>query len=458
MQTVRIYRLKTSQELKLSGKKMKKLFTIITLGILLVALANVGFISWSNRANAIDFPTGETVDTTAEFHNGTIGLPTDPVVVWYVWINTSSFQVIYMACLSYMYPPPIITFFGEHYWTENGTEMFVGNTLTAMEVYNDTNTNGVPDINTGNGTNELLYNYFVNSSQSFAMTPVEKTVVDGVSHYKWGLRYNTVDGALLTENQTTSARVMLDYLGSSFDFYVQDNVSYLKTGLELGRILNVTSTPGFDISLDGLSLSILYGTTVDASQTYTAVVNGEPYNSTTTQNMVEPTQAGEIRVGDTKAFQCIFGQNYTLFNDSQATIYPSQSAAVSDQSVFGSLHRTVDYALTYFEQLLSGLFPIITNNLPAVVNLDYNTSSLLYRVCYPQWSGYALEHDPTYLAYLTAPTISEINLSSPPEGFIIAAIIIGSITLILALQDVRKTRRTNWPIHPQLVCNTNKNT
>jgi hypothetical protein len=436
---------------------MKKLFTIITLGILLLALANVSFISWSNHAMAIDFPTGEIVNTTAEFSNGTIGLPTDPVVVWYVWINTSSFQVIYMACLSYMYPPPIITFFGEHYWTENGTEMFVGNTLTAMEVYNDTNTNGVPDINTGNGTNELLYNYFVNSSQSFAMTPVEKTVVDGVSHYKWGLRYNTVDGALLTENQATSARVMLDYLGSSFDFYVQDNVSYLKTGLELGKILNVTSTPGFDISLEGLSLSILYGTTVDASQTYTAVVNGEPYNSTTTQNMVEPTQAGEIRVGETRAFQCIFGQNYTLFNDSQATIYPSQSAAVSDQSVFGSLHRTVDYALTYFEQLLSGLFPIITNNLPAVVNLDYNTSSLLYRVCYPQWSGYALEHDPTYLAYLTAPTISEISLSSPPEGFIVAAIIIGSITLILALQDVRKTRRTNWSIHRQLMCNKNKN-
>jgi hypothetical protein len=437
---------------------MKKLFTIITLGILLIALANIGFVSQSNHAIALDSQTAETVDTTAEFSNGTIGSPTDPVVVWYVWINTSDFQMIYMACLSYMYPPPIITFFGEHYWTENGTEMFVGNTLTAMEVYNDTNGNGVPDVNTGNGTNELLYNYFVNSSQSFATTPIEKTVVNGVSHYKWGLRYNTVDGALLTENQATSARVMLDYLGSTFDFYVQNNVSYLKTGLEMGKVLNITSTPSFNVSLDGLSLSILYGTTVDASQSYTAVVNGEPYNSTTTQNMAEPTQTGEIKVGDTTAFQCVFGQNYTLFNDSQGTIYPSQSAAVSDQSVFGGLHRSVDYALTYFEQLLSGLFPQITNNLPTVVNLDYNASSLLYRVCYPQWSGYALEHDPTYLAYLTPPTISEISLGSPPIGFIVAAIIIGSATLLLALQDVRRTRKTSWSTHRQLVCNTNRQT
>lgn len=421
---------------------MKKLFTIITLGILLVALAIMGFISWPNHAMALDSQTAETVDTTAVFSNGTIGSPTDPVVVWYVWINTSGFQVIYMACLSYVYPPPIITFFGEHYWTENGTEIFVGNTLTAMEVYNDTNGNGVPDVNTGNGTNELLYNYFVNSSQSFAITPIEKTAVDGVSHYKWGLRYNTVDGGLLNENQTTCARVMLDYIGSSFDFYVQDNISYLKTGLEMGKILNITSTPGFDVSLDGLSLSILYGTTVDASQSYTAVVNGKPYNSTTTQNMTEPTQTGEIKVGDATAFQCIFGQNYTLFNDSQGTIHPSRSAAVSDQSVFGGLYKSVEFALSYFEQLLSGLFPQITSNLPSVVNLDYNTSSLLYRVCYPQWSGHALEHDPTYLAYLTSPTISEISLGSPPEGFIVAAIIIGSVTLLLALQDARRTRRT----------------
>ena len=432
---------------------MKKIFTIITFGILLVALTNVGFITSPNRAMAISIQTAQTVDTSGEYSNGTIGSPTDPVVVWYAWINNSGCQVIYMACLSYMYPPPTITFFGEHYWTENGTEMFVGNTLTVMEVYNDTNGNQVPDE-----TNELLYTYFVNSSQSFTITPIEKTVTDGVSHYKWGLRYNTVDGAFINANQATTARVMLDYLGSSYDFYVQDNVSYLKTSLEMGKVLNITSTPGFDVSLDGLGLSVLYQTTVDASQTYTAVVNGEPYNSTTTQNMAEPTQSGEIRVGDTKAFQCVFGQNYTLYNDSQPTTYQSESAAISDQNVLGSVGKTVGFALGFFEQLLSGLVPQITNNLPAVVNLDYNASSLLYRVCYPQWNGYALEHDPTYLAYLTPSTVSEISLSSPPQSFIVAAIVIGSIALLLALQDVRRTRKTNWPPHHQTVYSTNRKT
>jgi hypothetical protein len=437
--------------------KMKKLFTLVTLGVLLVALARVGFVSWSNRAMAVDVSGGETVNTATEFCNGTIGSPSDPLVVWYVWINTSGFQVIYMACLSYLYPPPIVTFFGEHYWTQNGTEMFVGNTLTAMEVYNDTNGNGVPDVNTGNGTSELLYNYGVNSSQGFVMTPLEKTVVGGVSHYTWGLRYDTVDGFLLTGNEVTCARVMLDYFGSSFDFYVQDNVSYLKTGFEMGNVLNVTSVPGFEVTLDGLSLSLLYGTTVDASKSYTAVVNGEPYNSTTTQNLTEPTGSGEIRVGDARAFQCVFGQNYTLFRDSQAVVCSSQSAAVSDQSVFGGLHRSVEFALSFFEQLLSGLFPKISN-LPATVDLDYNVSSLLYRVCYPQWGGCALEHDPTYIAYLTpniahsAPTaVPGVGLGSPPVGFVAVAAVVGSVALVVALRDVRKTRRTPWSIRRLLM-------
>ena len=426
--------------------KMKKLFTFIALGILFVACVSVGFVSRSNRVTAADLSSGETIDTAAEFCNGTIGSPSDSLAVWYVWINTSGVQVIYLACLSYLYPPPIITFFGEHYWTEDGTEMFVGNTLTAMEVYNDTNGNGLPDVNAGTGSSELLYNYGINSSRSFTMKPLENTAVGNVSHYKWGLQYNTVDGFLLNENQTTSARVMLDYFGSSFDFYVQDNVSYLKTGFEIGKILNVASVSGDNITLKGLSLALLSGTSVTASKPYTTIVNGEQYNSTTAQNMIEPTGSGEFKVGDARAFQCIFGQDYTLFRDSQETVYPLQSAAVADRSVFGGLYRSIEFTLSFFEQLLSGLFPKISSLL-TTVDLDYNSSSLLYRLCYSQWGGYALEHDPTYIAYLTPYAVPEIGVVPPPAEFVGVVAIVGSVALIAALCDVIKIRRIPRSIH-----------
>ncbi|MCJ7633213.1 hypothetical protein MUP77_12580, partial [Candidatus Bathyarchaeota archaeon] len=83
------------------------------------------------------------------------------------------------------------------------------------------------------------------------------------------------------------------------------------------------------------------------------------------------------------------------------------------------------------------VFPKISSLL-TTINLDYNSSSFLYRICYLQWDGYAIEHDPTYIAYLTRMAIPEI---SPPVMLIIGAAIAGSTALIVALLDTRKNRR-----------------
>jgi hypothetical protein len=416
----------------------KKILTVITLGLLLASLTSVGSFWREPPAMGVNFSDGEAVNTGAEYSNATIGSPIEGLAIWYVWINTNSTQVIYLAYVSSKIPPPVLTFFGQHYMTGNGTEVFVGNTLTAMEVYNDTNRNEIPDVDLSNGTNELLYNFSVNSSQSVVMTPVQKTLIGGEVHYTWGLRYNTIDAFLLTENQAAGANVLLDYLASSYDFYVQNNASYLKTSFEIGKIINVTYSSDPNFTLEGLSLSLLYGTSVIASNTYTTVVNGEPYNSSTTQNSAIPTQSGEIRIEDVKAYECVFGQNYTLSRDSENATYPSKSAAVSDHSVPGGVYRSVGNTLSYFENVLLGVFPKMSSLL-TTVNLDYNFSSFLYRVCYPQWDGYALEHDPTYIAYMTLIAIPEIG---PPLMLIIGASVAGSAVLIAALFDTRKNRRT----------------
>jgi hypothetical protein len=148
-------------------------------------------------------------------------------------------------------------------------------------------------------------------------------------------------------------------------------------------------------------------------------------------------------VGETRAYEAVFGQNYTLFKDSQQFVYSSKSAAVSDGSVLGGLQRSVDFALSFFEQLLTNMFQTISN-LPININLDYNASSLLYRVCYPQWSGYALAHDPTYIAYLAHTAVPGLGPSSPPVGFIVVAAVVGSLLLLVALLDIKKTGRVSW--------------
>jgi hypothetical protein len=75
----------------------------------------------------------------------------------------------------------------------------------------------------------------------------------------------------------------------------------------------------------------------------------------------------------------------------------------------------------------------------AAINLNYNASSFLYRVCYPVWSGYQIQHDPTYVAYLGMPMFSEM---SPPMMFVIIAGATSIIALLAALVDFKKTRKT----------------
>lgn len=415
----------------------RKIRAIAEIELLLVALAVSGGIWRLSRITATAYSDGGDINVGYEYANGSIGSPISELALWYAWINTNGTQIIYLAYQSYKYPPPVTTFLGQHYHTGNNTEVFVGNTLTAMEVYNDTNKNGVPDVDFAHGSSELLYNFAVNSSQSFEITPIKKSMIDGIPHYTWGIRYNTIDSFLLSENQSTSVAVTLDYMAFSYDFYVQGNLSYLKTNFGIGKILHMTPIRNGNVTLNGLSLSLLYGTTVITPKSYSMLVSGEPYNSTTAQNSTKPIESSEIRIEDIKAYEFLFGQNYTLFRDSQNETCQSKSAAVADRSVPGGLYKSVEWLLSDFESVLSGLFPKISN-MQTVINLDYNVSSFLYRVCYPTWDGYGLEHDPTYVAYLNSMAVPEIG---PPLMFVFIAVTLGAVALVAALYDLKKTRR-----------------
>lgn len=425
----------------------KNILLLVIMGLLVTTLVASGWIlQYAPLAIVRGSQEVEDIDTNLEYSNGSISSPHPELSLWYTWINTSDTQIIYLAYQSQILNPPVITFLGQHYHTENGTEIFVGNTLTAMEVYNDTNGNGVPDADFVTGSSEIMYYFMVNSSVSFVITPIKKSMVDDLPHYTWGVRYQTIDGFLLFEDQSPAASVMLDYMEFSYDFYIQNNVSYLKTNFDIGELLEIIprSFQDVNVTLDGLSLALFYGTTVITSKPYTTLVDGKPYNSTTAPAVAEPTELGEIRVGDAKAYEFVFGQNYTLFKDSQQEIYGSQSTAVAKTSVSSGIRMSVEWLLSSLEQVLSNLFPKISS-MQTAITLDYNVSSFLYRVCYPLWDGFRLKHDPTYVAYLSAastlgipPPIPEL---APPIQFLVAAALIGLVALAVALINLRKTRK-----------------
>jgi hypothetical protein len=150
---------------------------------------------------------------------------------------------------------------------------------------------------------------------------------------------------------------------------------------------------------------------------------------------VQPTDTSEIKIDDAKAYEFVFGRDYTVFQDQQQEAHESMCTAVSNQSTGGDLSRFT-WIFSNLETVLTTLFPNISS-MQTAFSLDYSVSSFLYRVCYPVWGGRRLEHDPTYVAFLEAPISSQPNLPMPTVA---AVALMGSVFLAMALIDLRKTR------------------
>ena len=409
-------------------------------GLLLVSvLSSVMLFSTQTTLCAEASVSQLTIDTNSEYANGSISI--SPVVdIWYAWVNVSDTQIIYYVLFSNEVNSPIINFLGQHFQVENDTEVFVGNTLTLIEVYNDTSGDGIPQANFTSGETEIAYYLLVNSSIGYDITPIQKTLKGEIPHYTWGFRYDTIDGFLLYPEEEPgegAAKVMIDHLGFNYDFYVVENVSYVKQSFDIGNITDIQPLSGeTPVSLDGLSLSLLFSTVTLSAKPYTAYVNSEPYNSTIAENPATPTSGGEIAVETIKAYEFLFGDDYNLTRGESVETHKVKSEAAATTSVPQGVQSKLSWILAYFEKNLnvSDLFPS-AGGIGGEVNLDYNISAFLYRICYPVWDGLLIQHDPTYVAYL----FSNTAIPEFPIAMMLPILVITTSLAILSAK-IRKRR------------------
>ena len=413
----------------------------------IIALIAASAIFCFSTFPGIKSALGESsIDVNSEYSSGTIGDPYEDLALWYAWVNSNGTQVVYLAYQSYLHRPPVTAFLGQHYVTESGQEVFVGNTLMALEVYNDTNGNGVPDFSRTfglitKGKSEVLYELRVNSSAGFEATPVTKTLIQGIPHYMWGMRYNRIDAVLESETQGITATVTLERLDFSYDFYIEGNRSFLKTNFEIGRLLEMEPQQGYTFSLDGLSLSLLYGTTVLSSKNYVTSVDGLPYDPKTASTSTGPATLDEIKIENVTAYEFRFGQDYTIIDGSEERSVQSLSVAAANWTLpWGS----VDWLLVHFENVLSDVFPRISS-IDQPVSLDVDESSFLYRVCYPIWGGGVVDHDPVYVAHLSPGGV--VSVSFQWVFFVAVAGLIAFIGVVVYLKKRRTSGAGGVNIH-----------
>jgi len=436
---------------------LKKLPTLILVLFLLSSfhIAFPGTINPVTSAMAVATPNFSD-EVSHGFINGSYG-----VDLWYVWLNTSGTHLLFLAMISTIYASPIDYFIGQHYFTTDGTEVFVGNRLVGFEIYEDVNKNSVLDADFtnefNNASDETRYFFMLNASKTIDLTPPSKNSVGNVTHYTWSVKHRQAQGNIAEignrtglyigdpeKNQslpsffTWGLSATLKALGFTFDYWVENSVAYLKTGLEFGTFSGF-EVPGpspqpATLSFGNDSLSALYATSVMSLKPYEMSIE-KLYGPQEENNLVNSTS---IDIGKKEAFKMVFGENYTLSDDS--TTYKSTAGVYPINSLPGD----VVYYAQYFTQSTESIFKEqlgqTSPNLSGNVTFSIRKSSLIYRVCYPLWENRTLSHDPLYIAY-----IGEANFIKPkglalPQTWLIATLIFGTAVLLAAVYHHKRIR------------------
>jgi hypothetical protein len=383
---------------------------------------------------------------SVEYMNGTIVPENSPLFIWYDWINVSNTQVINYAIYAtpnFSFPIPIANLLGQHFRMEDGTQVFMASALSELEVYREIYDNGNQSANETEGEREILYYLYSNMSDCYSMTPVQKVVEDQIPHYRWSFTYENTYGYLqnATARVGVVASLIFSHITLSYDFSVNGNVSNLKTNFDIGKVNNITIHDYSQFSLEGLSLALLYATATYTSKPYTTYVNGEEFNSVVAENSTVDAKLAQIEVGDAQAYDFVFGGNYTLYRgENNETIqafvetYEAKAEAVALSSVFPIIRVNPVKGMEFFRDQLN-LTEVFGGSWQDF-NINYESSSLIYRICFSAWDGMQIEHDPLYVGYILSTENAESQSPSPsqeltPEaGKFLTTIVVGSAILV----------------------------
>lgn len=378
--------------------------------------------------------------------------------LWYVWLNTSGIHLLFLTWYSTIYSSPIDFFIGQHYFTTDGTEVFIGNKLQRLEIYEDINGNSILDANYTDGfdkaSDETRYYVWLNASKNVDLIPPSKNIVNNVTHYSWSVKHKQAQGGIQEVVNHTSTRIgdietnewfpsflidrwraTLNSLDFTFDCWVENNVAYLKTGLELGTLsIKLWSPEEIAPTFENNSLTTLYSTSVLSLKPSEINIGGN-WQGTEEPAVVSSTT---IDIEKKEAFKLVFGENYTLNGDS--TLYKTTTGLYSINSLPADvIYHAKSFTRTtenVFREYLGETSPSLGNG----VELSIDKSRLIYRVCYPKWGNRTLSYDPLYIAYIGPSHFLNSGGALLPRTLLIATFIFGVAVLLVAVHRNKKVR------------------
>jgi hypothetical protein len=407
--------------------------------------------------------------------------------MYMTYVNTSGFQLLYAGLenittdeSNYLRIP--MQAFIMHYKTrENNRDVILASTFLMLMAFNETTSTLYQD---SPDTEDMLYASF---SLGFDLQDMTKPLaaLDSKTEtipltrkgneWTWGMKYTNLTalwwrtwvdpGNPRFQNSWPVALTVYDELTFTYKLTVdsasgvatlQENhvigrmrhlfvgiipvlwVYYNSTGAYgmLGR--KISSETIYDFIHDnGLKMSIVsYQTSVLADhETYSQTKNGQ--NVTDTEAEITNTSIDTYVDDGEKIFNTNFGakENYKLYNytaDPTENTYDTYQSTARTAKIVGYAGNTGLFA--YHIGLMRFLPAVVVHMYPklfaeaASTIANMSRANYFYIIAYPEYSGYRVEHDPTFTAYIAV--ASGATLEKPPTSA--GALILIAIILIAA--------------------------
>ena len=362
--------------------------------------------------------------------------------------------------------------FGMHYFSTEGQEIFIGALLAFLMVYNDTNDDGIP-----NPTEDKAYviPFGVASWLDTDTYPPEVTnkKVTKISdnHYQMGITYKNMF-AVVTGNYWATAILRTGFIAKFSEFSVTYDIKIdeetgevsTETFYEIGQVTELWLVfLGIPIKVQGdlhevmddrLGLAAVHFTTVFTSN-YDVTKDGNDFDTN-----VDEEVEGDIDLMDgqgARAFSIGFRGDYDLIDeDTDDTIADDADAMnVILQAKLDDLILVawqLGFSAAVFAGMAFGLSEYVRGQFDSIDDLSGDSTSggnynkkgfgakaFWYAVCFPNFDGYRVEHDPVYTAYFgEAGTEPEEEEKSP--GFELA-FVLTSVMILVAVYAVRSRKK-----------------
>ena len=388
--------------------------------------------------------------------------------LYMVYINVSGFQLLYAGLINITTDNATLTIpvqnFLEHYKTQKGKDVLMSSSFITLLAFNDTTSSLYPD---SPDRNDNLYasfslglnltEYFKDSSRpalSSKTTIIPLTSSADKLNWYWGMRYTNLT-AIWWRMYTDPVRPRYEKVPIAITTYEEltftynltinptDHTATVTANYVIGRMTNLwlihwvvfipvvvhyNSTGAYWLNGAKISNETIYQflekhhikMSIVLFQN-SLVLNHKTKNRYNINNQNVTDAEVDVSNGvittstddEEKVFEANFGTKkmYNLYNytaDSTESQYNSYNAVTRTKKIVGYAHNPIFGIHTALLRLVplvvAHMRPTLYQNAKDRI-MNMTRADYFYIISYPTYSGFKVEHDPTYTAYIETPKL-----------------------------------------------------